>query len=177
MIKATQAPPPSSHSYIPYTTAQAAGNLPLRQNLRLKIEQCTTPHVDLKVAAEFGINRASILLKILTLHFPRSFPIDTMHCILLNIVKNAQWYQWAASIWQKSTVQNSANTALVRAGEPSHGLDEDEMMTMPMEIDELMSMKVFEVVRPRSGMQQPRNQYMPNPESLNSWNRTILRSR
>ncbi|KAI0994657.1 hypothetical protein K3495_g13524 [Podosphaera aphanis] len=177
MIKATQAPPPSSHSYIPHTTAQAAGNLPLRQNLRLNIEQCTTPHVDPKVAAEFGINRASILLKILTLHFPRSFPIDTMHCILLNIVKNAQWYQWATSTRQKSTAQNSANAALVRASEPSHGVDEDEMMTMPMEIDELISMEVDEVVQPRSGMQQPSNQYLPNPKSLNSWNRTLLRSR
>ncbi|KAI0997849.1 hypothetical protein K3495_g10340 [Podosphaera aphanis] len=175
MIKATQGPPPSSHWYIPHTTAQAAGNLPLHQNLRLNIEQCTTPHVDPRVAAEFGINRASILLKIPTLHFPRSFPIDTMHCILLNIVKNAQWYQWAPSIRQKSAVQNSANAAFVRAGEPSHGLDEDEFM--PMEIDELISMEVNEVFQPRSGMQQPRNQHMPNPKSLNSWNRTLLHSR
>ncbi|KAI1002063.1 hypothetical protein K3495_g6140 [Podosphaera aphanis] len=165
MIKATQGPPPSSHWYIPHTTAQAADNLPLRQNLRLNIEQCTTPHVDPKVTAEFGINRASILLKISTLHFPRSFPIDTLHCILLNI--------------------NSADAALVRAGETSHGIDEDEIMTMemetdefmPMEIDELMSMEVDEVVQPRSSMQQPRNQYLPNPKSLNSWNRTLLRSR
>ncbi|KAI1002768.1 hypothetical protein K3495_g5434 [Podosphaera aphanis] len=185
MIKATQVPPQSSHWYIPHTTAQAAGNLPLRQNLRLNIEQCTTPHVDPKVAAELGINRASILLKIPTLHFPRNFPIDTMHCILLNIVKNAQWYQWAPSIRQKSAVQNSANAAFVRAGEPSHGLDGDEILIMvmetdefmPMEIDELMSMEVDEDVQPRSGMQQPRNQYMPNPKSLNSWNRTLLHSR
>ncbi|KAI0992397.1 hypothetical protein K3495_g15788 [Podosphaera aphanis] len=111
MIKATQAPPQSTHSYIPHTTAQAAGNLHLRQNLRLNIEQCTTPHVDPKVAVEFGINRSSILLKILKLHFPHSFPIDTMHCILLNIVKNAQWYQWATSTRQKSTAQNSANAS------------------------------------------------------------------
>lgn len=185
MIKATHAPPPSSHWYIPYTTAQAAGNLPLRQNLRLNIEQCTTPHVDPKVAAKFGINRASILLKIPTLHFTRSFPIDTMHCILLNIVKNAQWYQWVPSIRQKSTVQNSANAALVRAGEPSHGVDEDEMMAMametgeflPTEINELISLEVNEVVQPRSGMPQPRNQYIPNPKSLNSWSQTLLRSR
>ncbi|KAI1000987.1 hypothetical protein K3495_g7208 [Podosphaera aphanis] len=185
MIKPTQGPPLSSHWYIPHTTAQAAGNLPLRQNLRFNIEQCTTPHVDPRVAAEFGINRASILLKIPTLHFPRSFPIDTMHCMLLNILKNAQWYQWAPTIRKKSAVQNSANAAFVRAGEPSHGLDEDEMLTMametdefmPMEIDELMSMEVDEVVQPRSGMQQPCNQYMPNPKSLNSWNRTLLRSR
>ncbi|KAI1000930.1 hypothetical protein K3495_g7268 [Podosphaera aphanis] len=100
-----------------------------------------------------------------------------MHCILLNIVKNAQWYQWATSTRQKSTAQNSANAALVRAGEPSHGVDKDEMTTIPMEIDELISMEVDEVVQPRSGMQQPRNQYLPNPKSLNSWNRTLLRSR
>ncbi|KAI0994840.1 hypothetical protein K3495_g13341 [Podosphaera aphanis] len=176
---ATQGPPPSSHWYIPHTTAQAAGNLPLRQNLRLNIEQCITRHVDPKMTAEFGINRAIILLKIPTLHFPRSFPIDTMHCILLNIVKNAQWYQWAPSIRQKSTVQTSANAALERAGEPFHGVDEDEMMPMltAMEIDELISMEVDEVVQPRSGLQQPRNQYMPNPKSLNSWNQTLLRSR
>ncbi|KAI0991695.1 hypothetical protein K3495_g16492, partial [Podosphaera aphanis] len=106
-------------------------------------------------------------------------------CILLNIVKNAQWYQWAPSIRQKSAVQNSANAALVRAGEPSHGLDEDEMLTMametdefmPMEIDEFIPMEVDEVVQPRSGLQQPRNQYLPNPKSLNSWNRTLLHSR
>ena len=90
-----------------------------------------------------------------------------MHCILLNVVKNAQCYQWAPSIRQESTVQNSANAALVRTGEPSHGVDEDELI--PMEVDE--------VIQPRSGMQQPRNQYMPNPKSLNSWNQTLLRSR
>ncbi|KAI0992499.1 hypothetical protein K3495_g15686 [Podosphaera aphanis] len=100
-----------------------------------------------------------------------------MHCIILNIVKNAQWYQWATSTSQKSAAQNLANAALVRAGEPSQGIDKDEMMTMPMEIDDSISMEVGEVVQPRTGMQQPRNQYLPNPKSLNSWNRTLLRSR
>ncbi|KAI0997868.1 hypothetical protein K3495_g10322 [Podosphaera aphanis] len=63
----------------------------------------------------------------------------------------------------------------VRASEPSHGVDEDEMMTM--EIDKLISMEVDEVVQQMSGMQHPRNQYMPNPKSLNSWNQTLLRFR
>ena len=32
-----------------------------------------------------GINRASILRELRSLHFTRSFPIDIMHCVLLNI--------------------------------------------------------------------------------------------
>lgn len=34
-----------------------------------------------------GINRASILLELRSLHFTRSFPIDIMHCVLLNITE------------------------------------------------------------------------------------------
>ena len=32
-----------------------------------------------------GINRSSILLQLPSIHFPRSFPVDIMHCILQNI--------------------------------------------------------------------------------------------
>jgi len=34
----------------------------------------------------YGINRKSILLELRSLHFPRSFLVDVMHCILLNVL-------------------------------------------------------------------------------------------
>jgi hypothetical protein len=37
------------------------------------------------LSKEFGITRASILLELRSLHFPRSFPVDIMHCVLLNV--------------------------------------------------------------------------------------------
>ena len=37
---------------------------------------------------QLGINRRTILLDIPTLHFPRSFPVDTMHCVNHNIPKH-----------------------------------------------------------------------------------------
>ena len=37
---------------------------------------------------ELGVNRRSALIDIPTLHFPRSFPIDTMHCVSNNIPKH-----------------------------------------------------------------------------------------
>jgi Transposase family tnp2/Domain of unknown function (DUF4218) len=38
-----------------------------------------------KYNKKFGINRASILLELRSLQFPRSFPVDIMHCVLQNI--------------------------------------------------------------------------------------------
>jgi hypothetical protein len=40
-----------------------------------------------EISKQFGITRASILLELRSLHFPRSFPVDIMHCILLNITE------------------------------------------------------------------------------------------
>jgi hypothetical protein len=34
-----------------------------------------------------GITRKSILLELESIHFPRSFPVDIMHCVLLNITR------------------------------------------------------------------------------------------
>src|SRR5437762_5151688 len=36
---------------------------------------------------QYGINQVSILLELESLHFPQSFPVDIMHCILLNITR------------------------------------------------------------------------------------------
>jgi hypothetical protein len=39
-----------------------------------------------RLATTYGINHRSILLELRSLYFPRSFPVDVMHCILLNVL-------------------------------------------------------------------------------------------
>jgi Domain of unknown function (DUF4218) len=74
--------------YVPHTDYNFASP-PLRGDNRNQREI-----IDLveraKSAAQstrIGINRASILLELRSLHFTRSFPIDIMHCVLLNITE------------------------------------------------------------------------------------------
>lgn len=58
-------------------------SLPMRQNLRIDLEDADLLCEDDK--KKLGITRSSILLQLRSLHFPRSFPVDVMHAILLNI--------------------------------------------------------------------------------------------
>jgi hypothetical protein len=66
--------------------------------------------IDLVVAADSsissrdsGINRASILTELRSLHFPRSFPIDIMHCILLNITETL------FTLWNRTKLGSGEN--------------------------------------------------------------------
>lgn len=40
-----------------------------------------------RLSRDYGITHRSILLDLPTIDFPRSFPVDTMHCMALNITK------------------------------------------------------------------------------------------
>jgi len=66
---------------------------PLRDNLRYII-QLVVDADSPAYCTQHGITRASILLELRSLHFPRSFPIDIMHCVLLNITENL-YHLWS----------------------------------------------------------------------------------
>ena len=59
------------------------------------------------LSRDYGITHRSILLNLATIHFPRSFPVDTMHCMALNIPK-AMFQLWipkkkASKPWELSS--------------------------------------------------------------------------
>jgi len=95
-MKATKAP--NNHWYIPHLKSPSitSRKLRLHTNLRETLELTTASGVgDIEGTASpifkarltlLGITRRSVLLDLLTLHFPRSFTIDLMHYILINIV-------------------------------------------------------------------------------------------
>jgi hypothetical protein len=61
--------------------------LSYRRNLRKTIHDVCFANNE-EVRKNSGIRGLSILLELRALHFPRSFPYDTMHLIFLNTVKN-----------------------------------------------------------------------------------------
>ena len=71
--------------YVPHTNYDFS-NPPLRENVREVVRAVATANSD-EYRTRFGINRASILLELRSIHFPRSFPIDIMHCVLLNLTE------------------------------------------------------------------------------------------
>lgn len=86
MIRAQQ-PPAGGCYYIPHAGIDV-DNLPARQNLRKILE--SFGDIENKVlrdakGKELGITRSSILLRLRSIHFPESFPLDLMHCLHLNI--------------------------------------------------------------------------------------------
>jgi tnp2 family transposase/uncharacterized protein DUF4218 len=73
--------------YVPHTNYDF-NSPPLRgDNLRDVIKLVVDANSP-DYCTQHGITRASILLELRSLHFPRSFPIDIMHCVLLNITEN-----------------------------------------------------------------------------------------
>jgi hypothetical protein len=92
--------------YVPHTDYNF-DSPPLRcGDLREVIDLVVT--ADSPIASkDSGINRASILTELRSLHFSRSFPIDIMHCILLNITETL------FTLWNRtklSSVQNTQST-------------------------------------------------------------------
>jgi Transposase family tnp2/Domain of unknown function (DUF4218) len=73
--------------YVPHTSYNF-DNPPLRKYdaLRNVIDLVVESQSD-DMSKRFGITRASILLELRSVHFTRSFPIDIMHCVLLNITE------------------------------------------------------------------------------------------
>lgn len=76
--------------YIPHSPAHFAGGLTLRTQLRDVIyhwQQCSAKGERDQWGKDLGISRASSLLALKNLSFPNSFPLDLMHCVLINIMK------------------------------------------------------------------------------------------
>jgi len=75
--------------YVP-TQNQKAEDLEPRFNLKAIIERWdqldNKNSAKTKIGSLYGITRKSILIDLVSLHFPRSFPIDPFHCFLLNIM-------------------------------------------------------------------------------------------
>lgn len=69
--------------YVPHNVS-GCRNLPLRSDLRGCIEDVMATK-DANVEKDWGISRKSILTQLRSIHFPRSFPIDIMHCVLQNV--------------------------------------------------------------------------------------------
>ena len=67
--------------YVPHNGLE---DLPLRHSVRKTIRDVVLSRSK-EVERDWGITRASILLKLRSVNFPRSFPIDIMHCVLQNI--------------------------------------------------------------------------------------------
>jgi hypothetical protein len=77
-----QRAPSGTTYYIPHN-----GNcthLPFRRDSRADIRDVVNSN-SAEMQTEYGIVRKSILTKLRSIHFPRSFPIDIMHCVLQNI--------------------------------------------------------------------------------------------
>ena len=55
-----------------------------------------------------GITRRTVLLDLPTLHFPRSFVIDLMHCILINIVPTL-WDIWTAEHFKNDDIKDASD--------------------------------------------------------------------
>ena len=82
-IKAERRADTRGSYYVPHTRYNYE-NQPLRQNLRLVIN-LVNQAADDGYRTKYGITRSSILLELRSIHFPRSFPADIMHCVLSNI--------------------------------------------------------------------------------------------
>ena len=83
MIKGERQSGRNKTYYVPHTV-YGLQNLPVRTNLRRTIGLVEAAQ-SREYQQRLGINRSSILLRLRSLHFPRSFPADIMHCVLQNI--------------------------------------------------------------------------------------------
>lgn len=122
LISATQAD--NKTHYIPHTSSHIRGDLPRRTNLRQDIKQW---HLiqgygagvrRKELSTQLGITRRSALLELESLHWPRSFPLDLMHCILLNIVPDL-YDLWGGKRFTEDAGNASARTNAEPATQPT----------------------------------------------------------
>jgi hypothetical protein len=87
-IRATRMHQTQGTLYVPHMHTQnyPYENPPIHTNLRRVIELVMATGSE-ATKTEWGITRTSILLQLRSLHFPRSFPADIMHLVLLNITE------------------------------------------------------------------------------------------
>jgi len=75
--------------YISHSLKMDLHDLSPRKNLRKVFalwEALADPKRKKEMSQELGLVKSSILMELLKLHFPRSFPLDLMHCVLQNIM-------------------------------------------------------------------------------------------
>ena len=101
---------PRSTLYVPHLGRYNAANLPLRKDLRAQIQDAIVAGEEWK--KKLGISRASILLQLPSIHYPRSFPLDMMHAVLQNITVML-WRIWIGDF-------HKFDGALPPVGKPSN---------------------------------------------------------
>ena len=98
--------------YVP-NKAYLRGNVKLRDDIDLSVRDLidlfTSPDIegDSRIhdaRKRIGIERRSILLQVPSIHFTRSFSIDLMHCILLNVLP------LLFNIWHRSSKVEDSNS-------------------------------------------------------------------
>ena len=55
-----------------------------------------------------GITRRTVLLNLLTLHFPRSFAVNLMYYILINVIPTL-WDIWTAEHFKNDDIKNASD--------------------------------------------------------------------
>ena len=99
---------------------------PIRTNLRDDIETVEIANDD-ESRKLSGINGKSELLRLRSIHFPRSFPGDIMHCVLQNITPMLfqLWNRTKLAIDDKKTPNPTAHQD--RSALPSYYLENDDL--------------------------------------------------
>jgi hypothetical protein len=115
-IKGTKKP---NGMYAVSHTDDDIDNPVMRQNMKPALEQWNRLTRDEQnlLGTEHGISGQSILLQLPTLHFPGSFPLDLMHCVLLNQMRLL--YKVLNGPNNSKTKTNNQQTALPIAGVPT----------------------------------------------------------
>ena len=116
-VKSTKAP--NNHWYVPHLKTPSATSRQLRPrvNLRETITLATASGAgDIEGMASLlfkatltllGITRRTVLLDLPTLHFPRSFAIDLIYYILINIVPTL-WDIWTAEHFKNDDIKDAS---------------------------------------------------------------------
>jgi hypothetical protein len=96
--------------YVPHTNIDC-NHLTIRTNLRQMISVWDTCSAvgNTDLGMMYGIKRKSILLELRSVHFPRSFPVDVMHCILLNVVVKI------LELWRGKRFEDEDKTSLQKS--------------------------------------------------------------
>jgi hypothetical protein len=111
--------------YVPHTS-YSFENPPIRTNLRSDIEIVETANDD-ESRKLSGIKGKSELLRLRSIHFPRSFPGDIMHCVLQNITPLLfqLWNRTKLAIDDNKASNSTAHQ--VRSALPSYYLENDDL--------------------------------------------------
>ncbi len=111
--------------YVPHTDYHFE-NPPIRTNLRANIETVEVANDD-ESRMLSGIKGKTELLRLRSIHFPRSFPGDIMHCVLQNITPSLfqLWNRTKLAIDNKNAASSTSHPE--RSGLPSYYLEKSDL--------------------------------------------------